>query len=141
MSEKLVKVLNNKDRYFNGARKGGILEVAENRVNYYLQNWFSLVTEVVEKKNIVQTEKLESKEFYQEKLDHLWVKYNKNFWAKKLSELLKSTQKKSDPSDEDLSNTEALKTQLIEEAIVPQEELEGKTNEEIIQIATDNWLI
>ena len=142
---KLVKVINNKDRYFNWARKGWILEVDTNRVNYYLQNGFSLVKEMEVKKNIVNndTGTLENKEFYQKELDHLGVKYNKNFWAKKLKDLLETAKKESEKEmdDDNNSDIETIKTTLVAEAIVSKEELEGKTDDEIRQIATDNWLI
>lgn len=145
MSNKLVKVINNKDRYFNWARKGWILEIDKNRLNYYLQNWFSEVKNIEEKKNIVNnnTVKLESKEFYQKELDHLWIKFNKNLWAKKLNELLIEAKKENEndwewKADSDI---ETLKTQLVEQAIVAVDELEWKSDDEITQIATDNWLI
>lgn len=143
MSKILVKVINNKDRYFNWARKGWILEVDQNRVNYYLQNGFSLVKEIEVKKNIVETKPktLENKEYYQNKLDHLGIKYNNNLWPKKLNELLEkaNADKDDNSSDNNNSDIETLKATLIKEAIVTKEELEGKTDSEIQEIAENNW--
>lgn len=139
---KLIKVINNKDRYFNWVRKWQIAQIDETRLNYYLQNGFSLVREIEEKQNIVEDEKLLSKEEYQKILDHLWVKYNSNLWAKKLSLLVKEAEEKLKTADPTKTNDiESLKKQLLDEAIVEATELEGKTDDEIIQIATDNHLI
>lgn len=150
MSEKLVKVINNKDRYFNWARKGGILEVAANRVAYYLQNWFSLLEKIEEKKNIVQ-DNANKQDFpgvdnditipkLKEQLDHHGVDYSdfkkKADYQKALSNVLIASNEGSDDND---SNIETLKKQLVDEAIVTADELEGKTDAEIEEIAHNNW--
>lgn len=143
MSNKLVKVINNKDRYFNWARKGWILEVDKNRLSYYLQNWFSEVKEIETKENIVKkdVDTRTAKEL-KEILDHNGVEYEKKAKKSILEVLVKEIETKENTSDnEDNSTNEVLKAKLIEEAIVSTEDLEWKTDAEIEQIAKDNWLI
>lgn len=144
---KLIKVINNKDRYFNGARKGQIIQVDETRLNYYIQNGFSLVREVEEKKNIVTTPTTPTTPVRTKKelyiiLDHLWVEYDKNLKVAELEALVREVEEKQKTADETkTTDIEAIKKQLVDDAIVEVTELEWKTDAEILQIATDNWLI
>ena len=144
---KLIKVINNKDRYFNGARKGQIIQVDETRLNYYIQNGFSLVREVEEKKNIVTdpttpiTPTRTKKELYAI-LEHLWVEYDKNLKVAELEALVREVEEKQQTADDSKgTDIDVVKKQLVDDAIVEATELEGKTDAEILQIATDNWLI
>ena len=144
---KLIKVINNKDRYFNGARKGQIIQVDETRLNYYIQNGFSLVREVEEKKNIVTdpttpiTPTRTKKELYAI-LEHLWVEYDKNLKVAELEALAREVEEKQQTADDSKgTDIDVVKKQLVDDAIVEATELEGKTDAEILQIATDNWLI
>lgn len=144
---KLIKVINNKDRYFNGARKGQIIQVDETRLNYYIQNGFSLVREVEEKKNIVTdpttpiTPTRTKKELYAI-LEHLWVEYDKNLKVAELEALVREVEEKQQTVDDSKgTDIDVVKKQLVDDAIVEATELEGKTDAEILQIATDNWLI
>lgn len=144
---KLIKVINNKDRYFNGARKGQIIQVDETRLNYYIQNGFSLVREVEEKKNIVtdpttpNTPTRTKKELYAI-LEHLWVEYDTNLKVAELEALVREVEEKQQTADDSKgTDIDVVKKQLVDDAIVEATELEGKTDAEILQIATDNWLI
>lgn len=144
---KLIKVINNKDRYFNGARKGQIIQVDETRLNYYIQNGFSLVREVEEKKNIVTdpttpTIPTRTKKELYAILEHLWIEYDKNLKVAELEALVREVEEKQQTADDSKStDIDVVKKQLVDDAIVEVTELEGKTDAEILQIATDNWLI
>jgi len=148
---KLVKVINNLDRYFNWARKWQIIEVSEDRVDYYLQHGFSKVEEIVEKNNIVTQTTPEGIDNnltvaqLKKELDHLWVDYtackNKIDFQNLLVEARKNVANTPTSNDWKTIDIEAIKKQLVDEAIVEATELEGKTDDEIKQIATDNWLI
>lgn len=145
---KLVKVINNKDRYFNWARKGWIIEVSEDRVNYYLQHGFSLLKEVEAKNNIVTTNPTTVGNWptvaeLKKELDHLGVDHSACKRKADYEKLLEEAKTKTTTSATGGKwlDVEALKTQLVSDAILTAEELEGKTDEEVKQIATDNWLI
>ena len=51
---KTIRVINNRDRYYNWAYKGQVLEIDSEMLDHYLEVWFSLVEEQKqEKKNII----------------------------------------------------------------------------------------
>lgn len=149
-----VKVINNKDRYFNWARKWQVIEIDSIKLDYYKKHWFSLIEE---KQNILKNPAPTIQTFewiddiwtipeLKEKLEHFWINYDtcklKADFQKLLSETLKNppSVKKNDEIDTK-KDVEALKTQLISEKIVEVSEIEWKTDAEIIEIATNNWLI
>lgn len=141
---KTVKVINNKDRYFNWARKWQVIQVDENRVAYYLQHGFSLVKEVQEKKNIVNPqEPVRTKAELYKILDHYWVEYTTKMKVAELEQLVVEAEAEvqTEQDSNEQTDIESIKEQLVDEAIVDQSELKWKTNAEIMQIAKDNWLI
>jgi hypothetical protein len=141
----MVKVINTKDRVYNWVKKGWIIDIPEEKVFEYKIAWFSTIEE---KNNIVKSEVFEwidenlTIAQLKEKLDHLWIKYDecklKSDFQKLLSEAL---QKPQELWENKWSEIDELKEKLISEKIVESSELEGKNDDEIKQIATDNWLI
>ncbi len=141
MSEKTIKVLNTRDRYYNGAYKGQILEVPEIEKDHYLNVWFTLVWEdkKVEKNNIVKEDNRTVKQL-KELLDHNGVEYDKKANKPDLLKLVKEFKKKSENNDENKADIETLKKELLENAIVTEEELEKMQEAEIVELAKNNWL-
>lgn len=148
----MVQVINTKNRLYNGVKKWGIIDIPEDKVFEYKIAWFSVVEN---KQNIVKTptapktlewiDEAWTVAQLKEKLEHLGVDYKecktKLDFQKLLSEALKTpTVPKTDDVWEK-KDIEALRTQLIDEKIVEASELEWKSEAEIMQIATDNWLI
>lgn len=137
-----VRVINNRDRYYNGVRKGGILEVSKDETDKYLKVGFALLENsvsesVVVKENIV---KGPTKKELGEILDHAGVDYNPKAKLEELQALVDSIPKKDADNTGNTIDITALKTQLIEEKIVALEDIEGKTDEEILAIAKENHL-
>lgn len=153
----MVQVINTKNRLYNGVKKGGIINIPAEKVFEYEIAWFSVIEE---KKNIVKAPVVPSMSWLpgiddsltipqlKEQLNHLGVNYDnakvKLDYQKLLSEALtKPTgeEKWDETSEDNEKNIDDLKQQLVDEKIVDESELEGKTDDEITQIATDNWLI
>lgn len=141
MSEKQVRVINNRDRYYNGAHKWGILLIPASQVERYERVWFSVVQEtgVVEiKENIVKPKTVKE---LKEILDHAGVEYGKSAKQAELQALVDGlteagTEDESEAGTEDI---EALKQKLLDEAIV--DTLEGLDDEAVRTIARENALI
>lgn len=147
----MVKVVNNKKRLYNGVKFWGIVDIPEEKVLEYTIAWFSVIEE---KTNIVKTPVVPAVAEWidenwtvnqlKEKLNHFWVDFskckNKEDYQKLLSKALKTPVVSQDDNPE-VKTVDDLKTQLITEKIVEASELEGKTDDEVLQIATDNWLI
>lgn len=143
MSKK-VRVINNKDRYFNWARKGQVLEIDSEMVSYYEKNGFSVIWNVISKENIVKDKQEDGRttKELKEILDHHWVDYK---WVSKkedLLELVKSIEtEKTEDETEKTSDLEEIKTQIINEAIETEENLAKLSENEILEIAKNNGLI
>lgn len=143
MSKK-VRVINNKDRYFNWARKGQVLEIDSEMVSYYEKNGFSVIWNVISKENIVKDKQEDGRttKELKEILDHHWVDYK---WVSKkedLLELVKSIEtEKTEDETEKNSDLEEIKTQIINEAIETEENLAKLSENEILEIAKNNGLI
>ncbi len=136
----MVRVINNKNRIYNWAKKGQILDVDKSKLDDYLQAWFSIVKEKIEKKNIVKNENQRTWKECKEILDHAWVEYDKKLRVAELNKLVDKLEagKIIDNSDTDKTNYWEL---LVNEWILEESELEWKTDEELKGLATDNWLI
>lgn len=135
-----IKVINTLKRYFNWAKLWQTLEINEEELDYYKLHWFELVQDnFTIKKNIV-TENKETIANLKAKLDHLWVDYSKCKKIEDFEKLLQETENKKDEKigDETFSISQ-IKDELIKNAIV--DSLEWKKDEEIMQIAKDNWII
>lgn len=139
MSKKKIQIINNRDRYYNGARKGGILTITETELEKYKRLGFALVTN---KKNIVATPQDKvpgpSRDEMKEILNHAWIQFAGNASNAKLKKLVDNLQDKD--THQDLSDIDTIKEKLFKDKIVTEAELEGKKDEEILQIAKDNWL-
>lgn len=137
----MLRVINNRDRIYNWAKKWQILDIPDVKLDDYLQAWFSEVKEKIEKKNIVKNtiHKRTWKEC-KEILDHAWVEYDKKLKVAELNSLVDELEKEksSDTSDGDNTNYEEL---LVNEWILEESELEWKTDQELKNLTTDNWLI
>ena len=136
----MVRVINNKNRIYNWAKKWQILDVDKSKLDDYLQAWFSVVKEKIEKKNIVKNENQRTWKECKEILDHAWVEYDKKLKVAKLNKLVDELEagKITDNTDSDTTNYWEL---LVNEWILEESELEWKTDEELKNLATDNWLI
>jgi len=136
----MVRVINNKNRIYNWAKKWQILDVDKSKLDDYLQAWFSVVKEKIEKKNIVKNENQRTWKECKEILDHAWVEYDKKLRVAELNKLVDELEagKITDNSDTDNTNYWEL---LVNEWILEESELEWKTDEELKGLATDNWLI
>lgn len=145
MSEK-VRVINNRDRYFNWAKRWQILEIEKNMLSYYENAWFSLVSEIIPKNGIVEKEKIEEdwrtvKEL-KAILDHNWIEYNEKAKKPELLELVKDLEKKSDDSEkEEKTDLEKIKEQILAENIENKENLVKMSDSEIMELAENNGLI
>lgn len=136
----MVRVINNKNRIYNWAKKWQILEVDKSKLDDYLQAWFSVVKEKIEKKNIVKNENQRTWKECKEILDHAWVEYDKKLRVAELNKLVDELEsgKTTDNTKVDDTNYWEL---LVKEWILDESEVEWKTDEELKWIATDNWLI
>lgn len=137
----MVRVINNKDRIYNWAKKWQILEVDKTKLDDYIQAWFSVVKDKIEKKNIVADTKTQRtwKEC-KEILDHAWIEYDKKLRVAELNKLVdefESEKTTDNPNSDNISYWEL----LVKEWILDESEIEWKTDEELKWIATDNWLI
>lgn len=148
----MVKVINTRNRLYNWVKKWGIIDISKEDVLEYTIAWFVIVEEKQNiLKNKITTENFDwvdevwTIEELKEKLDHLWVDFakckNKTDYQKLLSETFKNLPLKKVDTIEEIKDIEALKIQLINDKIVEFSEIENKSESEIIQIATDNWLI
>ena len=134
---KTIRVINNRDRYYNWAYKGQVLEIDSDMLDHYLEVWFSLVEEQKqEKKNIIDDSR--SIKELKDILDHNWINYDKKTNKAELLELVKTLETSKDEGKDDLLE---IKKQMIDEAIISAEELEKMNNEEILELAKNNWII
>ena len=137
----MIRVLNTKDRYYNWAYKWNVLEIAETSLQEYLDAWFVLLDEtekIEEKKAIV--EDIRTVKELKEILDHNWIDYNWVTNKEDFLELVKSIENVEEKAEESL-NLEALKSQILEEAIETEEALAKLSENEILEIAKNNGLI
>ena len=136
----MVRVINNKNRIYNWAKKGQILDIDKSKLDDYLQAWFSVVKEKIEKKNIVKNENQRTWKECREILDHAWIEYDKKLKVAELNKLVDELEsgKITDNTYSDTTNYWEL---LVNEWILDESELEWKTDEELKNLATDNWLI
>ena len=137
----MLRVINNKDRVYNWAKKWQILDIDDSKIDDYLQAWFTVVKEKIEKKNIVKnTITLKTWKECKEILDHAWVEYDKKLKVADLNKLVDELEKqKNTKKTDDLSKNYA--EILVDEWIIEESELEWKTDKDLEQLATDNWLI
>ena len=137
----MLRVINNKDRVYNWAKKWQILDIDDSKLDDYLQAWFTVVKEVIEKKNIVKNDKnLRTVKECKEILDHAWVEYDKKLKVSDLNKLVDELEKQNNTEKtDDLSKNYA--EILVDEWILEESELEWKTDKDLEQLATDNWLI
>lgn len=145
MSEK-IRVINNRDRYYNWAYKWNILEIDKNSLEEYLNAWFSLVSEVIPKNGIVNKKDTEEDNRTVEELkailDHHWVEYKAKAKKTELLELVKDLEKKSDNSEkEEKTDLEKIKEQILAENIENKENLAKMSDSEIMELASNNGLI
>ena len=106
-------------------------------LDHYLEVWFSLVEEQKqEKKNIIDDSR--SIKELKDILDHNWINYDKKTNKAELLELVKTLETSKDEGKDDLLE---IKKQMIDEAIISAEELEKMNNEEILELAKNNWII
>lgn len=134
---KTIRVINNRDRYYNWAYKGQVLEIDSDMLDHYLEVWFSLVEEQKqEKKNIIDDSR--SIKELKDILDHNWINYDKKADKAELLELVKTLETSK---DEGADNLLEIKKQMIDEAIISAEDLEKMNNEEILELAKNNWII
>lgn len=140
-----VRIINNKARLFAWVRQGWIIEVEKDQLDYYVLHWFSPIEEFVEKKNIVIKEPARTKKELLEILDHNGIEYNKKATVLELEELVLKFEAEKKVETEtpswETQDIEAIKKILVDEAVISAEDLVGKTDADILQIATDNWLI
>lgn len=137
----MIRVLNTKDRYYNWAYKWNVLEIAETSLQEYLDAWFVLLdeTEKIEEKKAIIEDTRTVKEL-KEILDHNWIDYNWVTNKEDFLELVKSIEDVEEKAEESL-NLEALKSQILEEAIETEEALAKLSENEILEIAKNNGLI
>jgi len=137
----MVRVINNRDRIYNWAKKWQILDIDKSKLDDYIQAWFSEVKEKIEKKNIVKNDKnLRTVKECKEILDHAWIEYDKKLKVAELNKLVDELEKENKSNDEDNTDID-YKELLVSEWILDESELEWKTDKDLEQLATDNWLI
>ena len=137
----MVRVINNRDRIYNWAKKWQILEVDEAKLDDYIQAWFSVVKEKIEKKNIVtDTKNQRTWKECKEILDHAWIEYDKKLRVAELNKLIDEIESEKTTNETDSDNIN-YKELLVNEWILEESEVEWKTDDELKGIATDNWLI
>jgi hypothetical protein len=137
----MVRVINNRNRLYNWARKWQILDIDNSKVDDYIRAWFSVVKEKIEKKNIViPNQNLKTVKECKDILDHAGVEYDKKLKVSELNKLvlkLESEKTNEDETKDDVNYWEL----LVDEWILDESELEWKSEKELKQLASDNWLI
>ena len=142
MTQKIF-VMNTRDRYYNGAYKGGILQIDADKKEEYLRVGFVEISDnkIIPKNNIVDTNKdgkatvEELKKF----LDHNGIEYPSKANKDDLQKLVDEFNAQSKKADNDGNSTENLRNELIEAKIIS--ETDAKTDEEIMQIARENGFV
>ncbi len=137
----MIRVINNRNRIYNWAKKWQILEVDESKLDDYIRAWFSVVKEKIEKKNIVlEPQNLKTAKECKDILDHARIEYDKKLKVAELNKLVDSLESKKTIDDETKDNINYWEL-LIDEWILEESELEWKSEKELKQLAIDNWLI
>lgn len=137
----MVRVINNRNRIYNWAKKWQILEVDESKLDDYIRAWFSIVKEKIEKKNIVlEPQALKTAKECKDILDHAGIDYDKKLKVAELNKLVDELDSKKTNEDETNDNVNYLEL-LVDEWILDESELEWKSDKELKQLAIDNWLI
>lgn len=137
----MVRVINNKNRIYNWAKKWQILEVDESKLDDYIRAWFSVVKEKIEKKNIVlEPQTLKTAKECKDILDHAGVEYDKKLKVAELNKLVDELESEKTNEDETKDNVNYWEL-LVDEWILDESELEWKSDKELKQLAIDNWLI
>ena len=138
----MVRVINNKNRIYNWAKKWQILDIDKEKTDDYIRAWFSVVKWKIEKKNIVVNENLKTVKECKEILDHAWIEYDKKLKVAELNQLVEDFEKSKDSENWDTDDTNINYSELIiNEWILEESELEWKTEADLKQLAIDNWLI
>jgi len=141
----MITVIHNKNRVYNWVRKWQSIQIKKDELKDYELAWFTILKSITKKQNILK-DNIECKRTDEECkkiLDHAWIKYHERLWVVKLNVLVDKYEAEKDNwwDDSIVKNIDDFKKQLIDEAIITAEELKGKKDNEIMQIATDNWLI
>lgn len=137
----MVRVINNRNRIYNWAKKWQILEVDESKLDDYIRAWFSVVKEKIEKKNIVlEPQNLKTAKECKDILDHAGIEYDKKLKVAELNKLVDKLESEKTNEDETKDNINYWEL-LIDEWILEESELEWKSEKELKQLAIDNWLI
>lgn len=137
----MVRVINNRNRIYNWAKKWQILEVDELKLDDYIRAWFSVVKEKIEKKNIVlEPQTLKTAKECKDILDHAGIEYDKKLKVAELNKLVDELESKKTNEDETNDNVNYWEL-LVDEWILDESELEWKSDKELKQLAIDNWLI
>lgn len=137
----MVRVINNRNRIYNWAKKWQILEVDESKLDDYIRAWFSVVKEKIEKKNIVlEPQTLKTAKECKDILDHAGVEYDKKLKVAELNKLVDKLESEKTSEDETKDNVNYWEL-LVEQWILDELELEWKSDKELKQLASDNWLI
>lgn len=137
----MVRVINNRNRIYNWAKKWQILEVDELKLDDYIRAWFSVVKEKIEKKNIVlEPQTLKTAKECKDILDHAGIEYDKKLKVSELNKLVDELESNKTNEDETNDNVNYWEL-LVDEWILDESELEWKSDKELKQLAIDNWLI
>lgn len=137
----MVRVINNRNRIYNWAKKWQILEVDESKLDDYIRAWFSVVKEKIEKKNIVlEPQNLKTAKECKDILDHAGIEYDKKLKVAELNKLVDKLESEKTNEDETKDNVNYWEL-LVNEWILDESELEWKSDKELKQLAIDNWLI
>ncbi len=137
----MVRVINNRNRIYNWAKKWQILEVDESKLDDYIRAWFSVVKEKIEKKNIVlEPQNLKTAKECKDILDHAGIEYDKKLKVAELNKLDDNSESEKTNEDETKDNVNYWEL-LVDEWILDESELEWKSDKELKQLAIDNWLI
>lgn len=137
----MVRVINNRNRIYNWAKKWQILEVDESKLDDYIRAWFSVVKEKIEKKNIVlEPQNLKTAKECKDILDHAGIEYDKKLKVAELNRLVDGLESKKTSDNEPKDNINYWEL-LVDEWILEESELEWKSDKELKQLASDNWLI
>lgn len=136
----MVRVINNKNRIYNWAKKWQIIDIDDSKLDDYIQAWFSVVKEKIEKKNIVEPKNQRTWKECKDILDHAGIEYDKKLKVADLNKLvdqLESDKTNTSENDDNINYSEL----LVDEWILDESELEWKSDKELKQLAIDNWLI
>ncbi len=136
----MVRVINNKNRIYNWAKKWQIIDIDDSKLEDYIQAWFSVVKEKIEKKNIVEPKNQRTWKECKDILDHAGVEYDKKLKVADLNKLvdqLESDKTNTSENNDNINYSEL----LVDEWILDESELEWKSDKELKQLAIDNWLI